>query len=154
LLATEIPGKHIQDDVLQHLDEKWDIMVAHPPCQYLSSAGLHWNRKTPDRQQKTTEAFNFFTELMNTDSIEKICIENPVGYMNTHYRKADQIIHPYEYGEAYFKRTCLWLKGLPTLRPTNIVTPLHHFVNCHRSPRVRSRTFCGIAEAMASQWNF
>lgn len=127
LLPTELPGNHIQDDVLNHLENGWDLMIAHPPCTYLCSSGLHWNKRVEGREQKTHEAMLFVLNLMGVGYIDnpipRIALENPVGRIGTAYRKADQIIQPYQFGDDASKRTCLWLKGLPKLEPTNYVEP-------------------------------
>lgn len=114
LLPTETPGNHYQGDVRDILySEKWDLMIAHPPCTYLSRAANRvWN--APGRAEKRQEAFEFFMMFVNAP-VAHICIENPVGYANTAYRKPDQTIHPYYFGERQLKRTCLWLIGLPKL---------------------------------------
>jgi hypothetical protein len=169
LLPTEIPGQHIQGDVLKILDDGWDLMIAHPPCTYLSYvANRSWNN--PGREEKRKDALEFFMQFINAP-IEKVCVENPVGYPNTVYRKPDQIIHPYYFGDAFQKRTCLWLKGLPKLdySKTLIDKPEPMYI-CQgpksKGKRInwcegyrggnrahnRSRTFQGIADAMAEQW--
>lgn len=155
IIPSERPGPHIQEDVLLHLDEGWDIMIAFPPCTDLAIAGArYWAEKEKDgRVQK---AMNFVLDLYNAP-IDKIAIENPVGLLNTRFRKPDQIINPYQFGEPWKKRTCLWLKGLPKLQPTQTVEPKGHWVSArcggaHRSPRIRSLTFPGIAKAMSEQW--
>ena len=163
LLPTEIPGQHIQDDVLKHLGDDWDLMIAFPPCTHLSKAG-GWCWKYKKVEQR--EAFNFVLKLWSTP-IEKICIENPVGWLNTHWNKPNQMIHPWQFGEPWTKQTCLWLKGLPVLIPTNIVEPTGNWVKPgnirkrrfneipeggNRNPKDRSRFFSGIADAMAEQW--
>jgi hypothetical protein len=170
LLPTEIPGQHIQSDVLEIINDGWDLMIAHPPCQYLSYVGLrHWNK--PGRSEKRGEAMAFFIALVNAP-IEKSCIENPLGLPTKEYRKYDQIIHPYYFGEAVQKRTCLWLKNLPLLTPTKILPkpePLYicqgekckgkkiHWVEGIKGSgktrsQDRSRSFKNIAAAMAEQW--
>ena len=176
LLPTEDKSPyHIQDDVLNHLNEDWDLMIAHPPCTYLSIAGNRWfnegkyGDKAKERKKKRQEAFNFVMQLANTN-IPHIAIENPTGWLNSHWRKPDQIIQPYQFGDTESKRTCLWLKNLPLLQPTKIVKPkiyghykrgrhkgepLYYHLALSRSPdrwKKRSRTFLGIAEAMADQW--
>ena len=117
---SEIPGNHIQDDVLRYFDADWDMMIAHPPCTYLASSGLHWNNKIPGRDFLTKEAIKFALRLVYAQ-IPKICIENPIGILSTKYRKPDQIIQPWMFGHPESKATCLWLKGLPKLVPTDIV---------------------------------
>jgi len=152
LLPSEQFGEHIQGNVLHHLDEGWDLMIAHPPCTHLAVSGARWFK---DKQQEQNEAINFFMALVNAP-VPKIAIENPIGIMSTVYRKPDQIIQPWMFGHGETKATCLWLKGLPKLIPTNIVdgrNPRVHF----ESPgpnrwKNRSRTMQGIANAMAEQW--
>jgi len=151
LLPTESPGPHIQDDVLNHL-EGWDLMIAHPPCTHLCVSGARWFK---DKEEEQKEATEFFMALANAN-IPRICIENPVCIMSTEWREPDQIIQPWEYGHGEVKATCLWLKGLPKLEPTNIVDGREARV--HMMPpgpdrwKNRSITFQGIADAMADQW--
>lgn len=127
LLPTERPGPHYQGDVYDVIDDGWDLMIAHPPCTYLCSSGLHWNKKDPSREKKTHESMLFVLNLMGegfiAHGIPKIALENPVGRIGTAYRKADQIIHPYQFGHDASKQTCLWLKGLPPLRGTQFIEP-------------------------------
>lgn len=165
LIDTERPGNHIKGDVADILDGGWDLMIAHPPCTHLSKAGAHlWKKKQKDGRQQ--EAYEFI-KILWTAPIERICIENPIGWLNTHWMKPQQIIQPFEYGHPFHKGTCLWLKNLPKLSPTNIVEPTGYWVNAssnyrngakmsnkglHRNPKERSRTFQGIADAMAIQW--
>ena len=166
LLPSESEGNHIQDNILKHLSNGWDLMIAHPPCTYLSYVGTrHWDK--PGRKEKREEAFELFMSLINAP-IDKICVENPVGCPNTVYRKPDQIIHPYYFGNPYMKRTCLWLKGLPKLEYANTIIekpkPLYHLRNgkgihwvegikgVKNRSQERSRTFEGVAKAMAEQW--
>ena len=154
LLPTEIPGLHYRGDVRDILNDKWDIMIAHPPCTYLAVSGRRWFK---DRQTEQKQALAFVKLLLNAP-IEKICLENPVSVISTKIRKPDQIIQPYQFGHGETKATCLWLKNLPLLKPTNIVDGREHRV--WKEPpgpnrwKNRSRTFPGIAEAMATQWNF
>lgn len=128
LLPSDRPGNHIQGDVLEILEDGWDLMIAHPPCTYLCSSGLHWNKRVPGREEKTHEAMLFVFNLMGEGSIShnipKIALENPVGRIGTAYRKADQIIQPYQFGHDASKSTCLWFKGLPPLRPTKFIEPV------------------------------
>lgn len=130
----------------------WDLMIAHPPCTYLSVSGARWFK---DRQKEQKEAIEFFMELVNV-SIGKIAIENPKSIMSTKYRKPDQIIHPWQFGHKENKLTCLWLKGLPNLRPTDIVfgrkNKIHEMSPSKDRGRLRSITYQGIADAMAEQW--
>lgn len=122
---TRQEGKHIQGDVLELLeDESWDMMIAHPPCTYLCSSGLHWNKRVEGRDKLTHEAMLFVLNLMGVGFIVHripfICLENPIGCISSNYRKPDQIIQPWMFGHAESKSTCLWLKGLPKLKPTKI----------------------------------
>jgi hypothetical protein len=165
-LDTEIPGNHIKDNVLFHLHENWDLMIAHPPCTYLAVSGARWFK---NRQREQKEALQFVRDLMNAD-IPKICIENPVSVISTRIRKPDQIIQPWMFGESFQKTTCLWLKNLPKLKVTNIVEKGEFyypksggrrrpkwfadaaFLPKEERQKIRSRTFLGIADAMATQW--
>ena len=167
LLPTEKDGPHYQGSVFDIINDGWDLMIAHPPCTYLSSSGQHWNKRRPERAAQTEEAIQFFMALANAP-IPQIAIENPVGCISTRWRKPDQIIQPHQFGHDASKATCLWLKGLDTLWPTTIVIP--RMVNGR--PRwgnqtdsgqnklgpsadrwaIRSLTYPGIAEAMAEQW--
>lgn len=154
LLDTEIPGNHIKDNVLKVVSEPWDLMIAHPPCTYLCVSGARWFKQ---RQQEQTEAYDFFMKLYTIgDHIPKICVENPIGVVSTKFRKPDQIIQPWYFGHGETKATCLWLKNLPVLIPTNIVEgreqKIHHMAPSPTRGMDRSRTYPGIAEAMAEQW--
>ncbi len=172
LLDTEIPGKHIKGDVIDILNDGWDLMIAHPPCTYLAVTGNKWMKpefkdRFPNRKQQRINAIDFFIKLYNA-SINMVAIENPVGIMSTIFRKPDQYIHPYYFGEPHSKKTGLWLRGLPILYKTNIVEPeMYIYKDGRKDPmwhvksmklppeerrRVRSQTFPGIAEAMAEQW--
>jgi hypothetical protein len=143
---------HIQDDVLSHLNDNWDMMIAFPPCTYLCVSGARWFK---DRKPQQENALDFVHKLMCSD-IPKICIENPVGVISTRIKKPDQIIQPYEYGHGETKKTCLWLKNLPKLKPTNIVegreNRIHKMAPSKNRGKLRSITYDGIAEAMAKQW--
>jgi len=195
------PEWHFNSDIFEVIQKKqrtlqngdifimegdWDIMIAHPPCTYLSSSGAAWyyhpedkhlpinerrpHPRYPNRQADKQDAIDFFMKLANTD-IPRIAIENPIGVMSTHYRKPDQIVHPWMFGDSASKSTCLWLKNLPLLVPTNIVDKgerviyksgkshakwYHDALANAKSPEerrtLRSKTFVGIAEAMATQW--
>jgi hypothetical protein len=152
LLPSDTPGPHLQGSVRQIIDGGgWDMMTAFPPCTYLAVSGARWHSGT-DRQ---AEALDFVRLLMNAD-IPRIAIENPVGAISTHIRKPDQIIQPWQFGHGETKRTCLWLKNLPKLRPTKIVAGREPRV--HRMPpskdrwKLRSLTYPGIAAAMGDQW--
>jgi hypothetical protein len=152
LLPTEIPGAHYQGDVLKLLDYRWDLMIAHPPCTYLASSGARWWK---DRQQEQQAAIEFVQRLMDAP-IKHIAIENPIGKLSTAIRKPEQIIQPWQFGHGETKATCLWLKNLPPLIPTDIVEERQ--ARIHRMPenknrwKERSRTYQGIANAMAEQW--
>lgn len=154
LLPTELPGKHYQGDVRDILCDGWDLMIAHPPCTDLAISGARWfpEKRADGRQQAAIE---FFMMLVNAP-IERIAVENPISIMSSVYRKPDQIVQPWMFGQGETKATCLWLKNLPPLQPTRIVdgrTPRVH----HEPPgpdrwKNRSRTYFGIADAMARQW--
>jgi len=157
------PAWHIQDDVINLLDpfNEWDMMIAFPPCTYLCSSGLHWNKRRSDRQAKTEKAIDFVRFLLDAP-IDKIALENPVGCISTRIRKPDQIIQPWMFGEDASKTTCLWLKGLPLLRPTNIIKK-NRYANQTPSgqnklgpspdrAKIRGTTYTGIAKAMADKW--
>jgi hypothetical protein len=152
LLPTEIPGNHIQGNVLEHLYEEWDLIIAHPPCTYLCVSGSRWWKSHKEEQYLAMSFFQRFWLKNDT----KICIENPIGIMNTAWRKPDQIIQPWMFGHGETKATCLWLSGLPLLKPSNIVSGRDHKIHT-MSPgpnrtKNRSRTYVGIATAMADQW--
>jgi len=147
------PQWHIQDDVLRHL-EGWDMIIAFPPCTHLASSGARWfaQKRADGRQQA---AIDFFMQLVNAPC-PRIAIENPVGIMSSQYRKPDQIIQPWMFGHGETKATCLWLKGLPKLEPTNIVEGreqrIWKMAPGPERAKMRSKTFAGIAQAMAEQW--
>lgn len=122
LVETAVPGPHYTGDVRDILEDGWDLMIAHPDCTYLCSSGLHWNNRVPGRAQLTEEALDFVRLLMAAP-ISRIAIENPMGRIGTAIRKADQSIQPYEFGDNASKRTGLWLKNLPLLKPTGFVEP-------------------------------
>jgi hypothetical protein len=171
LLPTERPGPHFEsniEQIIQFSEASWDLMIAFPPCTYLCVAGLHYSKKSPERMKKTDIAVQFFKYLYAA-SIDRICIENPVGYMSTVFRKPDQIINPYNFGVPERKKTCLWLKGLPILEHTNTVEvkpiktiirktgskagqPYNYYWRQGKSAKDRSRTFQCLADAMADQW--
>lgn len=154
LLPTEVPGPHYQGDVFDILDDSWDLVIGHPPCTHLAVSGARWfpQKRADGRQQA---AIDFFMALANA-SIPRIALENPVSIMSTQWRKPDQIIQPWQFGHGETKATCLWLKGLPLLTPTNIVDGrqprIHHMAPGPDRWRERSRTYQGIADAMAAQW--
>ena len=155
ILPSEREGPHLQCKVQKILDLKWDMLIAFPPCTYLSSAGMMWNSPMPWRVKETIRSLYFVAKLVNSH-IERICIANPVGILSTVYRKPDQIIHPWQFGHPETKRTCLWLHNLPLLRSTQLVEPTKSKVQNEPGGRNqsknRSRTFSGIASAMANQW--
>lgn len=156
---------HIEDDVLNVLSVGWDLMIAHPPCTYLTRAGARWWH-LPERQHLANRAAGFVFALASAD-IPKIAIENPIGQLNQRWRYPDQTIQPWQYGHPYSKATCLWLKNLPLLKPTKILQQFEPLIPSNTSFRSRhglsqkgramkqddrNRTFEGIAEAMAVQW--
>jgi hypothetical protein len=152
LLPSEKPGPHYQGDVRDVLGDGWDLMVAHPSCQFLCVSGARWFK---GREVEQAQAIDFVVHLMNAP-IEKIALENPIGVLSTKFRKPDQIIQPWMFGHPETKATCLWLKSLPKLVPTNIVEGRDNRVH-RESPgpdrwKNRSRTMKGIADAMAIQW--
>lgn len=154
LLPAEIPGNHYQGDIRDVLYDGWDLMIGHPPCDHLAVSGARWfkEKRADGRQQAAIE---FFMMLANAP-IEKIALENPVSIMSTQYRRPDQIIQPWMFGHGETKATCLWLKNLPLLQPTNIVEGREQRIwkmgpSEHRW-KERSRTFTGISEAMANQF--
>jgi site-specific DNA-cytosine methylase len=172
LRESELPGRHFVDDALAVIrNHSWDMVLAFPPCTHLCSSGaVYWPAKQKDGRQQTALEFVL---LLNAPQVSRVCIENPVGILSTKWRKPDQIIQPFQFGEPYYKRTCLWLRGLPKLIPTKVVEPIAHWhggvrrggikKDGTRTPsklptmlkygeRDRSRTFQGIADAMAEQW--
>jgi hypothetical protein len=152
LLPTEVEGPHYEGDVFDIIDDGWDLMVCHPPCTHLAVSGARWFK---EKQAEQAEALEFVRKLLDAP-IPKIALENPVSIISSKIRKPSQIIQPWQFGHGETKATCLWLKNLPLLQPTNIVEGREARV--HRmSPgpdrwKERSRTFEGIAEAMADQW--
>jgi hypothetical protein len=154
LLPTDVPGPHYQGDVRDVLGDGWDLMVAHPPCDHLAVSGARWfPQKRADGRQ--WGAIEFFMQIVNAP-IPRMAIENPIGIMSTRYRKPDQIIQPWQFGHGETKATCLWLEGLPLLQPTNVVDGRENRIwKMPPSPtrwKERSRTYQGIADAMAAQW--
>lgn len=152
LLPTETPGSHHQGDVRDILGAGWDLMIAHPPCTHLAASGARW---FPEKRAEQAESLAFVRLLLSAP-IPRIALENPVSIIATAIREPDQVIQPWQFGHGETKATCLWLKNLPPLRPTRIVDGREPHI--HRMPpsperwRERSRTFHGIAEAMAAQW--
>jgi hypothetical protein len=176
LLPTDVPGPHYQGDVRDIIGDGWDLMVAHPPCTYLTVAGLHWNKRDPERAAKTEDALEFIRYLLSVD-IPKIALENPIGCISSAIRKPDQIIQPFNYGADASKATCLWLKGLSPLvaspadrvpgrqvpHPTKSGVFVERWANQTDSGqnnlpptadrwKLRSETYPGVAAAMATQW--
>lgn len=166
LLPSERPGPHYQGDVRDILGDGFDLMVAHPPCTYLSRAGARW-WGDPEREQKARDALAFVLTLWDAP-IARVAVENPIGRLHSWWRKPDQIIEPWHFGAPYSKRTCLWLRGLPPLIAT-VIVPEHEPLLPSNTGRGRrngqrthpghvrggkeaSRTFEGIAAAMAEQW--
>jgi len=158
LLPTEIPGQHYQGDVLDLLVfgyrwNNWDLLIAHPPCTHLAVSGARWFK---DRRDEQIKALKFIKVLLNAP-VGKIALENPIGIISTKIRKPDQIIQPWQFGHGETKATCLWLKNLPPLKPTKIVAGRAGRV--WKEPpskdrwKKRSRTYQGIADAMATQWS-
>ena len=168
LEPTEKPGNHHQGDIFDIINDGWDLMIAHPPCTHLACSGAaHFAKKIADGRQQ--QGIDFFMRLAECN-IPKYAIENPIGIMSNRYRKPDQIIQPWQFGYETTKATCLWLRGLPKLEPTNIVSKGKVWVSKDGKKRMsqwfyessylppkerekmRNRTFQGIADAMAQQW--
>ena len=152
LLPSEKGGPHLQGDVSHFIRDGWDLMIAFPPCTYLAVSGARWFK---DRIREQNRALAFVDYLLGAP-IPRIALENPIGVISTHIRKPDQIIQPWQFGHRETKATCLWLKGLPLLRPTQIVEGrigrVHHEPPSPERWKNRSRTYQGIADAMAEQW--
>jgi len=171
---ADIPGKHYQGDVLDIINDGWDMMIAFPPCTHLAVSGArHFEQKRKDGRQQ--QGIDFFMQMINAP-IPKIAVENPIGIMSSLYKKPNQIIHPYHFGHEASKSTCLWLKNLPLLKHTNVVSKGEFYIspNGKRMPvwshdvadangkkigyntpeikKIRNKTFQGIADAMADQW--
>lgn len=155
-LDTESVGKHYQGNVLDIINDGFDLMIAHPPCTNLAVSGARWfpAKMADGSQQRDLD----FVQILMDAHIDKICIENPISIISSMIRKPDQIIQPYMFGHGETKATCLWLKNLPRLIPTNIVEGRENRIwkmppSANRW-KLRSTTYKGIAEAMANQWNF
>lgn len=153
LLPSETPGNHLQCDVREALAcYPWDLLLAFPPCTHLAVSGARWFK---DKQAEQAQALEFVRMLLNAP-VYRICLENPIGVISTHIRKPSQIIQPWQFGEPFQKATCLWLKNLPLLKPTNIISERKQ--QCWLEPpspdrwKKRSKTYQGIANAMAAQW--
>lgn len=177
VLPSDIPGNHFQGDVLKQLDRDWDLLIGFPPCTKLSSIGAsHWSRWVDDGSQDRAIAFFMELAVWGTEHIPRVAIENPSGIMSTLWRKPDQYVQPWWFGDPWVKRTGLWLKGLPPLVAIKEVEPLGHWVdggtmtkrglvimegsiqgkgwiNTAARSHARSLTFQGIANAMAEQWS-
>jgi hypothetical protein len=165
LLPTDAPGPHYQGDVFDILgDGGWDLMIAHPPCTYLSVSGMHWTTRGLRDPQLTEDALEFVQRLMDAP-VERIAIENPVSIISSRIRKPDQIIQPWWFGHDASKKTCLWLKNLPLLRPTDMLPGDAKTRRANQTAsgqnklppskdrwKIRSATYKGIADAMARQW--
>jgi hypothetical protein len=164
LLPSDKPGLHYQGDVTDILDQGWDIMIAHPPCTYLSVSGMHWTTRGLRDPQLTEDALAFVQLLMDAP-IPKIAIENPISVISSRIRKPDQIIQPWWFGHDASKKTCLWLKNLPMLKPTNKLPGDEKTRRGNQTAsgqnklppskdrwKIRSETYQGIADAMAAQW--
>lgn len=167
LLPTDKPGPHYQGDVFDIINDGWDLMIAHPPCTYLSVSGMHWTIRGFRDPKLTEDALNFVYNLLNAP-INKIALENPVSIISSRIRKPEQIIQPWQFGHDASKKTCLWLKNLEHLKPTKIVEPRiiggkkrwsnqtdggqNKLGPSDDRWKIRSTTFQGIADAMAEQW--
>jgi hypothetical protein len=164
LLETESPGPHLQGDCRDYDWSDHDLVIAHPPCTYLAVSGLHWNKRIAGRSEKTEEALDFVRYLMDLP-VGKIAIENPISCISSRIRRPEQIIQPWQFGHPESKKTCLWLKGLPKLKPENILELPESGRWINQTPsgqnnlgpskdrwKIRSMTYQGIAKAMARQW--
>jgi len=164
LLPTEVPGPHRKADMFKVMEEYWDIGIFHPTCTYMCVSGLHWNKRRPERERETERSLDEVRKIMSCH-IPKWAIENPIGCISTRIRKPDQIIQPWQFGHPESKATCLWLHGLPLLIPTKVLPlpPSGRWMNQTPSGqnklgpsadrwKIRSRTYLGIAQAMALQW--
>ena len=167
LLPTESDGLHYMGDVFDIIDQGWDIMIAHPPCTYLAVSGMHWTTRGLRDPKLTEDALEFVKKLMDAP-VNKICIENPISVISSRIRKPDQIITPYQFGHDASKKTCLWFKNLKPLQPTNMIegrlvdgkrrwgnqtdSGQNKLAPSDDRWKERSRTYQGVADAMASQW--
>jgi hypothetical protein len=174
LLPTDVAGPHYQGDIFDIINNGWDLMIAHPPCTYLSVSGMHWTTRGLRNPQLTEDALNFVQRLMDAP-IAKIAVENPISVISSRIRKPNQIISPYQFGHDASKKTCLWLKNLPLLTATQMIEPrvvitpsgkpakrwgnqCDNYGQDKLPPSVdrwklRSATYQGIADAMAAQWS-
>jgi hypothetical protein len=164
LLPTETDGPHIQGDIRDVDLSKFDLMIAHPPCTYLAVSGIHWNKRVPGRALKTEAALDFVRYLLDAP-VPAIALENPISVISTRVRKPDQIVQPFWFGHPESKQTCLWLKGLPLIKPTNLLALPASGRWANQTPsgqnklgpsadrwKLRSKTYPGLAEAMVEQW--
>lgn len=167
LLPSDSPGPHYEGDVKDVLYEGWDLLIAHPPCTYLSVSGMHWTTRGLRDPKLTEDALDFVRLLMQAP-IPRKCIENPVSVISSRIRKPDQIVHPYQFGHDASKKTCLWLENLPKLIPTQLIEPRvvngkmrwgnqtdsgqNKLAPSKDRWKVRSETYMGLAQAMAQQW--
>lgn len=167
LLPSERQGNHIQDDVLQHLQDGWDMVLGFPPCTFLCNSGVRWLKGNSERQTNRQNAIRFVKTIWDAPC-ERVCIENPIGCLSTAWMKPSQIIQPFDHGHPDWKSTCLWLRGLPLLQPSVITFPeqvvgggmkpgrissrIHRLPPSDHRWKDRSRTYEGIAKAMADQW--
>lgn len=171
LLPTEIPGNHYQLDLIKVCElQKWDLLIAHPPCTYLTNSGVRWlynkdGSRNKERWENLNSASSFFKEILYQE-IPYICVENPIPHKYADIRKYDQIIQPWQFGHPESKATCLWLKGLPKLEPTNVLSKPSNGRWNNQTPsgqnnlgpsadrwKIRSKTYQEIANAMAKQWS-
>jgi hypothetical protein len=164
LLPTDAPGPHYQGDVFDIINDGWDLMIAHPPCTYLSVSGMHWTARGLRDPQLTEDALAFVQRLMDAP-VKRIAVENPISVISSRIRKPDQIIQPWWFGHDASKKTCLWLKNLPLLTPTDMLpgdaktrrgnqtaSGQNKLPPSANRWKLRSETFAGIAQAMADQW--
>ena len=164
LLPTDAPGPHYQGDVFDIISDGWDLMIAHPPCTYLSVSGMHWTTRGLRDPQLTEDALAFVQRLMDAP-VKRIAVENPISVISSRIRKPDQIIQPWWFGHDASKKTCLWLKNLPLLTPTDMLPGDAKTRRGNQTAsgqnklppsadrwKLRSETFAGIAQAMADQW--
>ena len=165
LLPTDAPGPHYQGDVFDVITDGWDMMIAHPPCTYLSVSGMHWTTRGLRDPKLTEDALTFVRRLLDAP-IDRIALENPVSIISTRIRKPDQTIQPWWFGHDASKKTCLWLKNLPLLQPTDKLPGDNKTRRANQTPsgqnklgpsadrwKLRSATYQGIADAMAAQWS-
>lgn len=158
---TDLPGNHYQGDVFDIIDQGWDIMIAHPPCTYLCKGQFHLLKNDPGRQEKSMQAVEFVRRLLWCD-IPKVAIENPIGLLNHHVKRHDQLVYPYYFGDTYSKDVCFWLKNLPPLPipDRSLWSPIRKSVSIHvngsmsqaQKSKIKSRFFYHTAEAMAKCW--